>query len=72
MENQANKYDKFLWKEDEFSVSLCILCMYAKNNNTCKAFPSGIPDAILTGEHDHHTPYKGDYGIQYKPIETKK
>ena len=35
----------------------------------CAAFKSGIPEEILTGEHDHTKPYKGDNGIQFEPIE---
>lgn len=34
----------------------------------CPAFPDGIPDAILFGEHDHRKPYDGDNGIRYKPV----
>jgi hypothetical protein len=34
----------------------------------CKAFPSGIPDEILQGEHDHREPYSGDNGILYEPV----
>jgi hypothetical protein len=36
---------------------------------TCEAFPGGIPKAILTGKVDHHKPYKGDRGFQFKEIE---
>ena len=35
----------------------------------CKAFPDGIPEKILTGEHDHTKPFKGDNGIRFEPIE---
>ena len=35
----------------------------------CKAFPKGIPKKIITGEHDHTKPYKGDHGIRFEPIE---
>jgi hypothetical protein len=36
---------------------------------TCEAFPGGIPKAILTGKVDHHKPYKGDRGFQFKEVE---
>ena len=35
----------------------------------CEAFPGGIPEEILTGEHDHKNQYDGDNGIQFEPIE---
>jgi len=34
---------------------------------SCKAFPKGIPDAIIMGEYDHKHPYKGDHGIRFEP-----
>ena len=37
-------------------------------NAWCKAFPKGIPKKILSGEHDHTKPFKGDGGIRFEPI----
>lgn len=34
----------------------------------CLAFPDGIPNAILFGQHDHTTAYEGDHGVRYAPI----
>jgi len=34
----------------------------------CKAFPNGIPDAILTNQHDHRKPFDGDNGIRFQPL----
>ena len=49
----------------------CMFCryLYINKNRKCEAFPGGIPEAILTGEHDHKNPYEGDNGIQFEPIE---
>lgn len=69
----AKRTDRFTWQPGEFQISLCVSCVHKHTTGaTCKAFPNGIPDAILTGEHDHHKPYKGDKNIQYKAIEAKK
>lgn len=54
-----------------------ISCPYCKNLNdelnpegrrTCKAFPEGIPDAIVFGENHHIEPFPGDNGIRFDPV----
>jgi hypothetical protein len=51
---------------------LCLTCEHLKPekridfNYFCDAFPDGIPDPIKMMKFDHHKPYKGDHGIQYK------
>ena len=57
--------------EIQIVSSLCDLCAHQGNNETCKAFPDGIPEEILSGDHDHHEPYPGDNGIQFKPTEEQ-
>ena len=34
--------------------------------NICNAFPKGIPEDILKGDHDHKSPHSGDNGIQWE------
>lgn len=46
----------------------CARCVHRSGPTTCRAFPDGIPHAILTGEHDHKTPYPGDHGVQFSPL----
>lgn len=36
---------------------------------TCDAFPEGIPREILTARHMHTSPYPGDHGIRFEPID---
>ena len=58
----------------KITIPNCIVCKNFIDNKkfTCKAFPNGIPDKILTGKHDHTKLYKGDNGIRFEAIKTKK
>lgn len=52
--------------------SIYIACNYCKHRYadgiSCKAFPKRIPkELMLRGEHT--TPYPGDNGIRFEPIE---
>ena len=44
----------------------CIRCEHYRMGHTCDAFPDGIPEAILSGEHDHREPYPGDGGVRFE------
>jgi len=35
----------------------------------CEAFPDGIPDAIVFGDHDHAEHFPGDHGLKLDPID---
>jgi hypothetical protein len=45
----------------------CWRCTRYRGQLDCDAFPNGIPEAILSGEHDHAEPYQGDQGLTYQP-----
>lgn len=55
---------------------LCVTCRFWHRANheafTCDAYPDGIPEEIIQSEHDHHEPFRGDGGIQYKPLQPSK
>lgn len=44
----------------------CHTCKHYNKDLTCKAFPDRIPHDILTGKHNHKTPFEGDGGIVYE------
>lgn len=41
---------------------------YVKGTLACVAFPDGIPDVILVGDHDHRDPYPTDSGITFEAL----
>ncbi len=51
----------------------CTTCRHLKKasetsngQETCTAFPNGIPDAVLWAPYDHRQPYSGDHGVRYE------
>jgi hypothetical protein len=46
----------------------CVTCNNIIEGITCKAFPEGIPQAILDGGVDHTQPYPGDNGFRYEVL----
>jgi hypothetical protein len=52
----------------EIGLSQCVWCRHRfEGGDRCRAFPDGIPDAIIKNRHDHCDPYDGDRGVRYEP-----
>ena len=49
-----------------FYAPLCLTCKHKLDIHTCKAYPDGIPVAIIIGDVDHHHPYVGDHLVTYE------
>lgn len=53
--------------------AVCTFCAHfrPREGRTCDAFPKRdtIPLAIWLGEHDHRTPFPGDHGIRFAPVD---
>lgn len=67
------KKDKFASSYIDIKKPQCVSCQWRSKVNlaVCLAFPTGIPNEILTGKKQHDEPYKGDHGIQFKAKEAK-
>ena len=50
----------------------CLGCRHYLGAITCDAYPDGIPEPVVTGEHDHTSPYPGDNGILFEPVVSTK
>ncbi len=61
-------YDNPRYKEDPVGhvIGICHLCRHRLGVYTCRAYRTGIPLAILTGDLDHREPQPGDHGIQFQ------
>ena len=49
----------------------CAFCQRLSANRAgtwcCRAFPGGIPAALIEGRFDHRRPFPGDQGIRFEP-----
>jgi len=49
----------------------CPQCKLYLDKTTCKAFPKGIPKAMILGKEDHRKPLVGDGGIRFSRRKPK-
>lgn len=58
------------WRDRHgLTLSQCVKCRYWLKEGRCKAFPDGVPLAILDNTFDH-TKRFGDESLLFAPIET--
>jgi len=70
MAGQATQYIERFDSRDLLGLSLrrcrCNQCLYMlEDGRHCLAFPAGIPQEILSGQHAHRHEYRGDHGFQF-------
>lgn len=63
--------EKFVVDYDPFTWAQCNECANYMGDAKCRAFPTRIPDKILSGDFDHRRPYPGDNGVRFTPVETE-
>ena len=61
------------YSNGDLEISQCVWCRHrSSDGRRCRAYPDGIPDAILMNRHDHRSPYKGDSGLRFEPRGTHR
>lgn len=56
------------YNDGKLGISQCVWCRHrSADGRRCKAFPKGIPEAILSNRHDHRYAFDGDYGVRFEP-----
>ena len=52
-----------------FYSEVCAFCKHLTDpsNQSCEAFPDGIPTEIWNGKNDHRQAVAGDHGIRFEP-----
>jgi hypothetical protein len=49
-----------------YPISMCLVCKHYRKAQRCEAFPTRIPQVILTGRYDHRKRHDGDRGIRFQ------
>jgi len=65
-----SKKSRFEARPSDFIFPVCGRCKHDRGDGTCKAFPEGIPEEILTGDNKHEKPLYGQgNNIVFEPKE---
>jgi len=52
-------------------VFMCESCKHFRSDMTCKAFPRGIPDVVISGNNPHFDKIESDRNVQWEPKDWK-
>ena len=56
------------FNDGELGISQCVWCRHRyADGRHCRAFPTGIPEAIAKNRHDHRQPFDRDFGVRFEP-----